>query len=72
MLPPALFTCGTADPLLDDSVMMATKWSVAGGKSILKIYPGAPHSFLSIDAAEGKSIAELDCVEFLRDCLSKN
>ncbi|KAK6601304.1 esterase/lipase/thioesterase [Botrytis cinerea] len=25
-LPSALFTCGTEDPLLDDSVTMATKW----------------------------------------------
>jgi len=68
MLPPVLFTCGTADPLLDDSLLMATKWAVSGGKTILKIYPGAPHSFLNFDAAEGKGAAEKDCVEFLMDC----
>jgi len=45
-LPPALFTCGTEDPLLDDSVMMATKWLMAGGQAVLKIYNGAPHGFL--------------------------
>ena len=45
-LPSALFTCGTEDPLLDDSVMMATKWLMAGGDAILKIYPGAPHGFI--------------------------
>jgi acetyl esterase/lipase len=27
-LPSALFTCGTADPLLDDSVFMCAKWYV--------------------------------------------
>jgi acetyl esterase/lipase len=45
-LPSALFTCGTEDPLLDDSVMMATKWLMGGGDAILKIYPGAPHGFI--------------------------
>ena len=38
--PPALFTCGTLDPLLDDTVMMATKWMMSGAESILKIYSG--------------------------------
>lgn len=38
--PPALFTCGTLDPLLDDSVMMAAKWTMAGAESALKLYPG--------------------------------
>jgi len=45
-LPHALFTCGTEDPLLDDSVMMATRWLMAGGEACLKIYSGAPHGFL--------------------------
>ena len=48
-LPPALFTCGTADPLLDDSVLMAAKWQMAGGDGVLKIYPGAPHGFIGFD-----------------------
>ena len=39
-LPPALFTCGTLDPLLDDSVFMSTKWMMSGATSILKVYPG--------------------------------
>lgn len=44
-LPSALFTCGTSDLLLDDSVIMSTKWAMSGAESILKIYPGAPHGF---------------------------
>lgn len=44
-LPSALFTIGTEDPLLDDSVAMATKWLMAGGHAILKVYSGAPHGF---------------------------
>ncbi|SMR60127.1 unnamed protein product [Zymoseptoria tritici ST99CH_3D1] len=44
-LPPALFLCGTADPLLDDSVFMSAKWAMSGAESILKIYPGGCHGF---------------------------
>jgi acetyl esterase/lipase len=39
-LPPALFNCGTLDPLLDDTVMMSTKWMMSGAESILRIFPG--------------------------------
>lgn len=44
-LPPAFFSCGTYDCLLDDSVMMSTKWLMTGSDTLLKIYPGAPHGF---------------------------
>lgn len=44
-LPPALFTVGSLDMLMDDSVVMATKWMMSGTEAILKIYPGAPHGF---------------------------
>lgn len=45
-LPPAIFLCGTEDPLIDDTVMMSAKWMMAGGEGIVKIYPGAPHGFI--------------------------
>lgn len=45
-LPPALFTCGTLDPLLDDSLFMSAKWMASGAEAIMKIYPGAPHGFV--------------------------
>lgn len=44
-LPPALFTCGTLDPLLDDSIFMATRWQMAGALGILKLFRGMPHGF---------------------------
>ncbi|KLU85658.1 hypothetical protein MAPG_04680 [Magnaporthiopsis poae ATCC 64411] len=44
-LPPALFICGTADPLLDDTVLMSSKWMATGSDAMVKIYPGAPHGF---------------------------
>ena len=40
-MPPALFTIGTEDPLLDDSVEMAARWPGAE----LDIYPGGFHAF---------------------------
>ncbi|EKG15953.1 Alpha/beta hydrolase fold-3 [Macrophomina phaseolina MS6] len=45
-LPPALFICGTEDPLLDDTLMMAVKWRCHGSEAITKIYAGAPHGFI--------------------------
>jgi alpha/beta hydrolase fold len=47
-LPPVLFSCGTLDPLLDDTLFMAARWRTAGGEAQLAIYPGAPHEFLNL------------------------
>jgi acetyl esterase/lipase len=44
-LPPALFTVGGADPLLDDSLFMAARWLVAGNDAELAFYPECPHGF---------------------------
>lgn len=44
-MPPALFTVGTLDPLLDDSLFMATRWETSGRGPELAIYPGGVHAF---------------------------
>ncbi|EEU33933.1 uncharacterized protein NECHADRAFT_98282 [Fusarium vanettenii 77-13-4] len=45
-LPPLLITCGTEDCLLEDNVFMATRWMMAGGQAVLRIFPGSPHGFI--------------------------
>lgn len=44
-LPPALFTVGTSDALLDDSLFMYARYIAAGNRAELAIYPGGAHAF---------------------------
>ena len=42
---PALFTVGTKDALLDDTLFMYARWVAAGNPAELAIYPGGAHGF---------------------------
>ncbi|MDI4665007.1 alpha/beta hydrolase [Xanthobacter autotrophicus] len=45
-LPKALFTVGTRDALLDDTLFMANAWLAAGNAAALDVYPGGCHVFI--------------------------
>src|SRR5207237_2277106 len=47
-MPPAVFTIGTQDPLLDDTLFMESRWRAAGHATELRVWDEAPHGFLSL------------------------
>ena len=48
-MPPALFTVGTLDPLLNDSIFMHARWLQYGNEGELALYPGGVHGFTAFD-----------------------
>lgn len=44
-LPPAFFTCGTSDVLLDDTIFMSAKYQMAGAETEVLIVPGGAHGY---------------------------
>ena len=61
-MPPAIFTVGTADPLLDDTLFMEARWRAAGNATELRVWPEAPHGFVSLpmSVADAALAAEHD------------
>jgi acetyl esterase len=47
-MPPAVFSVGTQDPLLDDTLFMEARWRAAGRATELHVWPEAPHGFISL------------------------
>ncbi|SCZ05205.1 alpha/beta hydrolase [Microvirga guangxiensis] len=50
-LPPALFSVGTQDILLDDTLFMASRYVAAGNNTDLAVWPGGCHVFIRFDSA---------------------
>jgi hypothetical protein len=64
-MPPALFTVGNLDPLRDDSLLLAGRWRLAGGRADLDVWPEGAHAFTNMATPLGKlaldrSIAWID------------
>ncbi len=60
-LPPAIFTVGTNDPLLDDSLFMARRWEAAGNRAELTIGAGGAHVFTAFSGRLSRYA--LDCID---------
>lgn len=58
---PALFSVGTSDALLDDTLFMHARWVAAGNPADLAIYPGGAHGFtLFPNALSTQASARMD------------
>jgi acetyl esterase len=64
-MPPALFTVGTLDPLLDDSLFAAARWQAAGSRAELAVWPEAIHGFTAFPIAVARA-ANIRQLEFVR------
>ncbi len=66
---PALFSVGTSDALLDDTLFMHGRWLAAGNAAELAIYPGGAHGFTLFpnklaEQAEARMVAFLQRVSW--------
>ena len=53
-LPAALFSCGTWDPLLDDSLFMFARWEQAGNDATLSLWPEGVHAYTAFPIEIGR------------------
>lgn len=68
-LPKALFTVGTMDCLIDDSLFMVERWRLAGNEADIAIYPEGVHGFTAYPTGLARK-ANARQFEFLRQALS--
>ncbi|KAL7540230.1 hypothetical protein ACHAWF_006624, partial [Thalassiosira exigua] len=71
-LPPALLSVGTSDPLLDDSLFLATKYSSYGNHVELAIYEGGEHGIGHFGVQEEEEMGRLarrHTLSFMKDHL---
>ena len=55
-MPPALFSVGTEDPLLDDTLFMSNRWAASGAEAEVHLYPGGVHAFDCFDLPIGDAL----------------
>ncbi len=69
-MPPALFTVGTLDPLLDDSLFLHGRWIAAGRPAEIALSPGSIHAFTAFPNPAGEE-AVRNARAFVRRRLSE-
>jgi acetyl esterase len=67
-MPAALFSVGTMDCLMDDSLFMAERWRAAGNQATVAVYPEGVHAFNAYPTALAR-IGNARQFEFLRNAL---
>ncbi len=68
-MPPALFTVGTMDGLIDDSLFMAERWRAAGNRAEVAVYPEGVHAFNAYPTGLARK-ANARVFEFLKSSLA--
>jgi acetyl esterase len=63
-LPPALFTVGADDHLVDDTLFLAARWELAGNHTELLVYPEGPHGCIGMPSVLERWFPHL--TDFLR------
>ncbi len=66
-MPPALFTVGANDHLVDDTLFMAPRWELAGNRAELLVYPEGPHGCIAMPSIASHWFPRL--LDFLRGCI---
>jgi acetyl esterase len=67
-LPPALFTVGADDLLVDDTLFLAGRWELAGNHTELLVYPEGPHGCIGMPSVLERWFPHL--TDFLRRAIS--
>jgi len=68
-LVPALFSVGTEDHLVDDTLFMAARWQLAGNHTELLVYPEGPHACIAMPSVGAHFFPRL--MDFLRECMKR-
>ncbi|MBT3310903.1 MAG: alpha/beta hydrolase [Desulfobacteraceae bacterium] len=68
-MPPAIFTIGMLDMLLDDTLFMAARWEAAGNHADLAAYPESPHGF-NMFPTKMAEFANRRIIEFLKNIIN--
>ena len=69
-LPPALFTVGTMDPLLDDTLFMEARWRQAGNATEVLVLEEAVHGFTAFPIGVARRAADTSA-DFVRRMVAR-